>query len=1036
MKLRYILIIIILLVSSVSPVSAVWWNPFTWFYENENGEQILQGSIPTTIDYLDQNWYEWENTKTIKHAKLNITAPTKFTTCNISPDNGDGWDKCFAFVIVENNFNRLPKGIMNFNSIWKKGNVRNVSYQYTKDITDFQNKHEETNTFVPAKLFDNFSSELPDVEKGENFAVKILFEKRRWTEDSFDFKVSAGGEDIILDPDVSACGTLSTEGGQYTLTANLTNNSFDCITINANHISFNGNGFNITASGFSDAIYSQNKINITINNTNFYLCCDNTPTGIESGIHFSNVSNSTLYNNNIYITESEPSGARGIWLESNSNSNYLLNNSFYEWIDGADGQFSYGIYLDNSKYNIVSGGNSKLQKNIASMGDYFIGTSTNLTVKYVNFLEHHAILFNAASSRFNYSNFGEIFLETNISSSKTIFRNISSWTQSNITFSDNITSGNAISYYNISGLLPNIDYSIYINNSISSVNTTDSFGKLDKFGVPLITTFKTIKILINYEAPASITNLLNTTQFYSINWTWTNPSDIDFDYTSVYINGTLVSNTSNSYYLLNPISIGENYTISTHTVDLSGNVNTTWVNKTINTSTLKLFYPLNTSTGVSINTNLIWYEFPTNDSFTYHLSTDNQFLNIVSSGSGSDLGFGNGTFSSGIINLQYGTTYYWHVKNGTGSYVDSFEFTTESVPVIPGRLNISVWDEKNWTFPILNYTAQIYGTDGTIINISTDNGWINLSENITDQEYFIRIIPNTSYSSRSILVDSPDNATIYVPNYEINTIDVSVFTLVDYSGYFPWQSSKLYVKKNNTVMHSSYFSADDTISTNLIRGEKYSISLLYRNNMKEWGTYTSYQSAVATITVSDYGYNATYESPWNYSIRLGSIIFTWNFSLTPSFDSLTYRIYKNGTSDYFISTSINHGQINYETNNQSIYITQLSIRKTDGTFINSTQIYDKNSIPSQYGNVFRTISYGTWEIPQWLKFYIAVGIILILCTLFTIFNSSEGAIVTSIITLVLYNFNFLPQLSGGNSIYIFILLLSVIAHLVFKEKTT
>ena len=79
--------------------------------------------------------------------------------------------------------------------------------------------------------------------------------------------------------------------------------------------------------------------------------------------------------------------------------------------------------------------------------------------------------------------------------------------------------------------------------------------------------------------PASITDLINTTGNFWINWTWTNPTDADFNYTMVYIDGVFVTNTSSNYYN-STYSPHATRTISTRTVDTAGNINSTWVNQT------------------------------------------------------------------------------------------------------------------------------------------------------------------------------------------------------------------------------------------------------------------------------------------------------------------------------------------------------------------------------------------------------------------------------------------------------------------------
>ncbi len=79
--------------------------------------------------------------------------------------------------------------------------------------------------------------------------------------------------------------------------------------------------------------------------------------------------------------------------------------------------------------------------------------------------------------------------------------------------------------------------------------------------------------------PASITNLQSKTSSFFINWTWDNPSDPDFSHVMVYVNGNWQLNTSNEFY--NVSLAPGNFTLSTHTVDSSGNINYTWVNNTV-----------------------------------------------------------------------------------------------------------------------------------------------------------------------------------------------------------------------------------------------------------------------------------------------------------------------------------------------------------------------------------------------------------------------------------------------------------------------
>nr|QNO47633.1 hypothetical protein PGBELJNO_00031 [Methanosarcinales archaeon ANME-2c ERB4] len=88
-------------------------------------------------------------------------------------------------------------------------------------------------------------------------------------------------------------------------------------------------------------------------------------------------------------------------------------------------------------------------------------------------------------------------------------------------------------------------------------------------------------------SPTSVTNLnesaVGTTW---INWTWINHVDENFNHTMVYINGAFKAKVDKdtNYYKAMGLSPASIHTISTHTVDIWGNINQTWVNDTATTS--------------------------------------------------------------------------------------------------------------------------------------------------------------------------------------------------------------------------------------------------------------------------------------------------------------------------------------------------------------------------------------------------------------------------------------------------------------------
>jgi hypothetical protein len=94
---------------------------------------------------------------------------------------------------------------------------------------------------------------------------------------------------------------------------------------------------------------------------------------------------------------------------------------------------------------------------------------------------------------------------------------------------------------------------------------------------------------LDTTAPGSITGLSNgTVTNNTILWQWTNPTDTDFYQVIQYKNGTLYYNSSNTTTAITWTGLTNNtaYTFSSHTIDLSGNMNSTWVNATATTNKL------------------------------------------------------------------------------------------------------------------------------------------------------------------------------------------------------------------------------------------------------------------------------------------------------------------------------------------------------------------------------------------------------------------------------------------------------------------
>lgn len=87
--------------------------------------------------------------------------------------------------------------------------------------------------------------------------------------------------------------------------------------------------------------------------------------------------------------------------------------------------------------------------------------------------------------------------------------------------------------------------------------------------------------------PASITGLTNITTCQNITWQWTNPTDADFGGIHNWLNDVAQDDIDNTTIskLFEGLSENTAYTFSSKTVDITGNVNATFVNLTSTTDT-------------------------------------------------------------------------------------------------------------------------------------------------------------------------------------------------------------------------------------------------------------------------------------------------------------------------------------------------------------------------------------------------------------------------------------------------------------------
>ncbi len=133
-----------------------------------------------------------------------------------------------------------------------------------------------------------------------------------------------------------------------------------------------------------------------------------------------------------------------------------------------------------------------------------------------------------------------------------------------------------------------------------------------------------------------------------INWNWVNPTEEDFSHVQIYMNGAFVADTSADpsihSYNATGLSNAATYTISIRTVDVAGNISSTWVNDSATTGQLPTIYNLHGTNITNSSITLVWEA--SNDTSRVQISRDGSVLGNVS---------GITTYVDG--NLSTGTTY-------------------------------------------------------------------------------------------------------------------------------------------------------------------------------------------------------------------------------------------------------------------------------------------------------------------------------------------------------------------------------------------
>jgi len=310
----------------------------------------------------------------------------------------------------------------------------------------------------------------------------------------------------------SSSSHVLSAAGEYYISENFSCAS-TCINITADNVFLNssyGNKFQLNFSNSTQGvgIYASGRSNITIENISIVQESNISTINNTRGIHFSNTKNSSIKNVMANVTSHS---SYSIYLASSSNNNTLTQNNGIS-------NLSYGIYLSTSSNNTLTqnngssgssfgiflflSNNNTLTQNNGSSGSnigIFLYLSGNNTIQnnsasryrireayYLNKSIFVGFGYNGTdniniydvNSSFVQNDTNAPEVETKISSpSSWLNRSVLSWTQSNMTWYDNMSAGQQVNYSFLS-LKSNTNYSYSINSTSLAYNITNSTGPL------------------------------------------------------------------------------------------------------------------------------------------------------------------------------------------------------------------------------------------------------------------------------------------------------------------------------------------------------------------------------------------------------------------------------------------------------------------------------------------------------------------------------------------------------------------------------
>ncbi|MFC1741965.1 beta strand repeat-containing protein, partial [Nanoarchaeota archaeon] len=292
--------------------------------------------------------------------------------------------------------------------------------------------------------------------------------------------------------------------------------------------------------------------------------------------------------------------------------------------------------------------------------------------------------------------------------------------------------------------------------------------------------------------PASVTGLANTSAtLTSVFWDWTNPVDLDFNITLLYLNGTNVENSTGTSYNATGLTCGTVYQMVIHTRDDASNLNTTDVSDLGSTVACSAPPVINVSVDKVANV--------TNASETGVVDFT---INIANTG---DVPISNVT----VLDWFNMSEWQWNASEpNTSTY-----WQIGGISYNEWNLTLDLGSGDSY---LLNLTLSVYGFGGTNItnNVNVTVRYANGSEEIRQSDATVEIysaaqIPNVTVSKSVVNSSVVNGSTV---QFVLNVTNVGGVSASDYSVTDLYNSTYLDFDNDTSIGYDEYNETTDEIT--------------------------------------------------------------------------------------------------------------------------------------------------------------------------------------------------------------------------------